>query len=426
MAATALPTALPLPAPLPGARAPQSFADLAAKADPAVVFVKTLQERRGVSGRRRVVGEGVGTAFVYDPNGLIITNNHVIDEASEIHVIFGRKREVKATIVGRDPRTDIAVLRVEEKNLPYLPLGDSDALRVGDWVVAIGNPFALAHTVSAGILSAKGRTITDVKGLDESGYYDFLQTDASINPGNSGGPLLDTAGNVVGINTAIRANSNSIGFAIPINMVKELLPRVLKDGHIKRSAIGVHVSSVLPDDLERLKLSDENGALVRVIVPGGPADRAGLQVDDVIQAFEGEALTGPERLRWVASLAGVGKPVTLRVVRGGRTFDLKVTLVELPDDGAASPEADGALAAFLTAFSPPLWKIAPCAPASRRFGGLRRGACATRRRTLQRDGIPGSRHPALAGLPRGRCRRPGVAARNRRCERQALIEAPRG
>jgi len=338
--ATALPTLSPLPAPLPGVRAPQSFADLAAKADPAVVFVKTLQERRGASGRRRVIGEGVGTAFVFDPNGLIITNNHVIEEASEIHVIFGRKREVKATIVGRDPRTDVAVLRVEEKNLPYLPLGDSDALRVGDWVVAIGNPFALAHTVSAGILSAKGRTLADVKGLDESGYYDFLQTDASINPGNSGGPLLDTAGNVVGINTAIRANSNNIGFAIPINMVKELLPRVLKDGHIKRSAIGVHVSSLLPDDIERLKLSDENGALVRVIVPGGPADRAGLQVDDVIQAFEGEALTGPERLRWVASLAGVGKPVTLRVVRGGRTFDLKVTLVELPDEAGSGGTPD--------------------------------------------------------------------------------------
>ena len=338
--ATALPTVAPLPAPLPGARAPQSFADLAAKADPAVVFVKTLQERRGASGRRRVVGEGVGTAFVYDPNGLIITNNHVIDEASEIHVIFGRKREVNATVVGRDPRTDIAVLRVEEKNLPFLPLGDSDALRVGDWVVAIGNPFALAHTVSAGILSAKGRTISDVKGLDESGYYDFLQTDASINPGNSGGPLLDTAGNVVGINTAIRAQANSIGFAIPINMVKELLPRVLKEGRIKRSAIGVHVSSVLADDVERLKLSDENGALVRVVVPGGPADRAGLQVDDVIQAFEGEALTGPERLRWVASLAGVGKPVTLRVSRGGRTFDLKVTLVQLPDEAAPPPDED--------------------------------------------------------------------------------------
>lgn len=340
VAATALPTLAPLPAPLPGARAPQSFADLAAKADPAVVFVKTLQERRGLSGRRRVVGEGVGTAFVYDPNGLIITNNHVIEEASEIHVIFGRKREVKATVVGRDPRTDIAVLRVEEKDLPYLPLGDSDAVRVGDWVLAIGNPFALAHTVSAGILSAKGRTLADVKGLDESGYYDFLQTDASINPGNSGGPLLDTSGNVVGINTAIRAQANSIGFAIPINMVKELLPRVLKDGRINRSAIGVHVSSVLPEDVERLKLTDQNGALVRVVVPGGPADRAGLEVDDVIQAFEGEALTGPERLRWVASLAGVGKPVTLRVVRGERTFDLKVTLVALPEEPAAAPDYD--------------------------------------------------------------------------------------
>ena len=176
VAATALPTTSPLPAPLPGARAPQSFADLAAKADPAVVFVKTLQERRGASGRRRVIGEGVGTAFVYDPNGLIITNNHVIDEASEIHVIFGRKREVKATVVGRDPRTDIAVLRVEEKNLPYLPLGDSDALRVGDWVLAIGNPFALAHTVSAGILSAKGRTIADVKGRIIIGYHTVTST----------------------------------------------------------------------------------------------------------------------------------------------------------------------------------------------------------------------------------------------------------
>jgi serine protease Do len=147
-------------------------------------------------------------------------------------------------------------------------------------------------------------------------------------------------GNVVGINTAIRAKANSIGFAIPINMVKELLPRVLKDGHIKRSAIGVHVSSVLPDDMDRLKLGDENGALVRVVVPGGPADRAGLQVDDVIQAFEGEALTGPERLRWVASLAGVGKAVTLRVSRGGRVFDLKLTLDELPDEPAAPQEEE--------------------------------------------------------------------------------------
>ncbi len=324
----------------PGAQTPSSFADLAAKADPAVVFVKTLQERRGITGRRQVVGEGVGSAFVYDPNGLIITNNHVIDGASEVYVVFGRKRQVKATIVGRDPRTDVAVIRVEEKNLPFLPLGDSEAVRVGDWVVAIGNPFALSHTVSAGIISAKGRTIQDVKGLDESGYYDFLQTDASINPGNSGGPLLDMAGRVVGMNTAIRAKANNIGFAIPVNMIKELLPRLLADGTVKRSAIGVVVAPLMPDDRERLKLPEETGVLVSVVVPGGPADKAGLKVDDVILSFQGEVLPNPDRLRWVASLAGVGKTVTLRVARGGRMFDLQVKLEALPERNAPSMPPD--------------------------------------------------------------------------------------
>jgi serine protease Do len=320
----------------PGAQAPSTFADLAAKADPAVVFVKTLQERRGITGRRQVVGEGVGSAFVYDPNGLIITNNHVIEGASEIYVVFGRKRQVKATIVGRDPRTDVAVIRVEEKGLPFLPLGDSEAVRVGDWVVAIGNPFGLSHTVSAGIISAKGRTIADVKGLDEAGYYDFLQTDASINPGNSGGPLLDTAGRVVGMNTAIRRSANNIGFAIPVNMIKELLPRLLADGSIKRSAIGVVVAPFMPEDRERLKLPEESGVLVSVVVPGGPADKAGLVVDDVILSFQGEALPSPDRLRWVASLAGVGKTVTLRVARGGRMFDLQVKLDALPERATPS------------------------------------------------------------------------------------------
>jgi serine protease Do len=201
---------------------------------------------------------------------------------------------------------------------------------VGDWVVAIGNPFGLQHTVSAGILSAKGRTNQDVKGLDESGYYEFLQTDASINPGNSGGPLLDTGGHVVGINTAIRAEANSIGFAIPINMVRDILPRLLKDGMIKRSAVGVQVSSVLPDDVARLGLAVANGALVRMVVPGGPADVAGLKVDDVIMEFDGKTITGPERLRWVASLAGVGNEVSVKAARGSRLFELKVKLIALP------------------------------------------------------------------------------------------------
>jgi serine protease Do len=331
---SALPPPPPLPAtpalpPGPGAEAPASFAALAAAADPAVVFVKTLQEQRVLTGRR-VVGEGLGSAFVYDPNGLILTNNHVIENASEIRVIFGRTREMSATVVGRDPPTDVAVLRVDAKGLASLPLGDSDAVRVGDWVVAIGNPFGLQHTVSAGILSAKGRTSQDVKGLDESGYYEFLQTDASINPGNSGGPLLDTGGRVVGINTAIRAEANNIGFAIPVNMVRDLLPRLLKDGGIKRSAVGVQVSSVLPDDVARLGLAVALGALVRVVVPGGPADVAGLKVDDVIMEFDNKPINGPERLRWLASLAGIGNEVGLKVARGTRLFELRVKLVALP------------------------------------------------------------------------------------------------
>jgi serine protease Do len=339
--ATPAPTlALPPPlAPLPSGSIPSSFADLAARADPGVVFVKTLQER-GIAGRRRVIGEGLGSAFVFDPNGLILTNNHVIEGASEIRVIFGHKPEVAATVVGRDPPTDIAVIRVEEKDLPYVPLGDSDATRVGDWVVAIGNPFGLSHTVSAGIVSAKGRTNQDVRGLDEYGYYDFLQTDASINPGNSGGPLLDVAGRVVGINTAIRAQANSIGFAVPINMVKELLPRLLKDGRIQRSELGVHVQGVQPEDQTRLGLPNLTGAILRAVKPGGPADRAGLKPDDVIIGVDGQPIPGPERLRWLISLSGAGRSVTLRVVRGGRTFDLNAQVREIsqeigqPDPGA--------------------------------------------------------------------------------------------
>jgi serine protease Do len=333
---------LPRPAPLaPGAEAPKSFADLAERADSAVVYVKTLQEQRGRTGRRRTIGEGLGSAFVYDPDGLILTNNHVIENATDIRVTFEDKRELKATVVGRDPPTDVALLRVDAKGLAYLPLGDSEAVRVGDWVVAIGNPFGLSHTVSAGIVSAKGRTGTDVRGLgDSSGYYNFIQTDASINPGNSGGPLLDMAGRVAGINTAIRARANNIGFAIPINMVKELLPQLIEHGRVSRSAMGAAVATVTEEDVSRLALADRDGALIRKIFPGGPADRAGLQVDDVIVGINGDRTPAPEKLRWLVSLAGVGKQVSLRVLRGKRLFDLRVKLAELPSQNEPTEEPE--------------------------------------------------------------------------------------
>jgi serine protease Do len=317
---------------------PVSFAPLARRADPAVATLKARVERETPSGRRRIVAEGLGTAFVYDPDGLLLTNNHVIEDASDVEVTFFDGREVSAKIVGRDKHTDIAVLRIDEHGLSALPLGDSDAIEVGDWVVAIGNPFGLSHTVSAGILSAKGRTREDVKGLDPSGYFNFLQTDASINPGNSGGPLLNLRGEVVGINSAVRANANSIGFAIPINMVKQLLPMLLQDGRVRRSAIGVTVDALNALEAGRLHRPDRKGAWVKSVVQGGPAERAGIAPDDVILAFEGKAIADPNELRWLASIAGVNRLATVRVARGEKVLEIKVKLGELPTDPSESSD----------------------------------------------------------------------------------------
>ena len=255
----------------------------------------------------------------------------MIARASEVTVRLLDGRDVNGTVVGSDKHTDIAVVKVEEKNLPALPLGDSDAIDVGDWVMAIGNPFGLSHTVSAGIVSAKGRTRDDVRGLDPSGYFNFLQTDASINPGNSGGPLLNLKGEVIGINSAVRANANGIGFAIPINMVKQLLPMLLRDGKIRRSAIGVEVLGLNAVESQRLKRADTKGAWVQNVRPGSPADRAGIAPDDVILAFNGKSVADPDELRWLASIAGVGSVATVTIARMDRVFDVRVTLGELPE-----------------------------------------------------------------------------------------------
>ncbi len=317
-------------APPPIESLPQSFAPLAKRANPAVATVRAHIERR-IPGRRRAQAEGLGTAFVYDENGFLLTNNHVIEDAVDLSVTFFDGESLPARVVGRDKHTDIAVISIDKKGLPVVPLGDSDAMSVGDWVVAIGNPFGLSHTVSVGILSARGRTTEDVPDLDPAGYFDFLQTDASINPGNSGGPLLDVRGQVVGINTAIRANANGIGFAIPINMVKQLLPMLIRDGKITRSALGVGVDAVGPTQATLLHRPDRKGAWIKYVMPGSPAERAGLAANDVIVAFEGEPIDSPNELRWLASIAGVGRPITLRVARLERSFDLKVTLGELQD-----------------------------------------------------------------------------------------------
>ena len=319
---------------------PVSFAPIAHAADPSVVTITTVGEgdmEVSPFSHRRQPREthGLGTGFVFDKNGIVLTNNHVVEGANEIQVKLFDDREFPGKVVGTDPQTDIAVVRIDTKDLRALPLGDSDAMDVGDWVVAIGNPFGLAHTVSAGIISAKGRTLEDVP-LDSSGYYDFIQTDASINPGNSGGPLLNLRGAVVGINTAIRAGgAQGIGFAIPINMVKQLLPMLLRDGHVTRSALGVRIvdaHQLSSEDRAALKLPEGSrisGAVIEYVSQGGPADKAGLGPGDIIVAFEGQSIERSAQLQWLASTAGVGRPVTLRVQRATKPFEVKVTLGEL-------------------------------------------------------------------------------------------------
>ncbi|MDP9150581.1 MAG: trypsin-like peptidase domain-containing protein [Myxococcota bacterium] len=339
------PAAPPSQSPVAGGVAvrvePVSFAPIVHAADPSVVTINTVGEEVEESpfthhGRPRTT-RGLGTGFVFDKSGVILTNNHVVEGASAIQVKLSDDRDFPGTIVGTDPATDIAVVRIDTKDLRPLPLGDSDLIEVGDWVVAIGNPYGLSHTVSAGIISAKGRTRQDVP-LDPAGYYDFLQTDASINPGNSGGPLLNLKGEVVGMNSAIRGGgAQGIGFAIPINMMKQLLPMLLRDGHVTRSALGIHIADVREltnEDRDALKLAKGvkiSGAVIEAVTPGGPASKAGLQSGDIILAFEGHRIDRSTELQWLASTAGVGRPVTLRIQRAGKMFETKVTLSHLTE-----------------------------------------------------------------------------------------------
>lgn len=326
--------------PLPGA--PASFADLVTAVQPGVVNIYTTQ----VSARRPAVlhpylpygrlpseprvERSLGSGFVVDAAGHILTNAHVIEGATSIRVVFHDESERDATIVGVDPATDVAVIRVEPfAELEPLTLGDSDTVRVGDWTVAVGNPFGLSSTVTAGILSARSRRDVPLGGRIR--YVDFLQTDASINPGNSGGPLLDMQGRVIGINTAVNREGQGIAFAIPINMVREILPQLIDSGRVRRGWIGVFVDRVDRDVAQAMNLRDTAGALVTRTVPGGPADIAGLRPGDVIVGFGETAVDDADDLKWVASAAAVGSRVTLRVRRGPNEREVAVVMGELPD-----------------------------------------------------------------------------------------------
>ena len=338
---------------LPGA--PGSFSQLVKKAKPSVVNIRTVKVVKGSQKSPHPFGQddplkdffekhfrdrmpkefkqrSLGSGFIIDKEGHILTNNHVVEGTDEIKVILSDKREFSAKIIGRDPKTDLALIRVEaDSPLTPLSLGDSEKLEVGDWVIAIGNPFGLGSTVTSGIVSAKYRKIG-------AGAYDnFIQTDASINPGNSGGPLLDTAGKVIGINTLIfsgTGGSVGIGFAIPINMVKDLLPQ-LKKGKVVRGWLGVMIQQINKELKEKLGLKDEKGALVADVMDGGPAEEAGIKRGDVIISFDGEEIKEMSELPYIVASTPVGKKVTVEVIRKGRKKKFEVEVGEIKEDKGA-------------------------------------------------------------------------------------------
>ncbi len=281
--------------------------------------------------RRPFRAKSLGSGFLIDATGSIITNNHVVENADEIVVKLSTGKEFKAKVVGRDPKTDIALIQIKKgaDDLPALQLGDSSTLRVGEWVVAIGNPFGLENTVTAGIVSAMGRHI------NQGPYDNFIQTDAAINPGNSGGPLLNAKGEVVGINTAIfsRGGGNiGIGFAIPIDLAKEIIPQLKDRGRVTRGWLGVMIQKVTPDIAETFGLEEAQGALVADVVKDGPAAAAGLKQGDVIVEFDGKPVTDSSDLPLLVARTGVGKAVSLTIIRDKKREKVSVTVAELKDE----------------------------------------------------------------------------------------------
>ena len=329
---------------VPPQGAPPSFAELAERASQAVVNIQTSKTVGGPGTTPQPFEEffggqleelfrqrerkvpSLGTGFVISPEGYIVTNNHVVEDVDSIKVAFQDGRELEATIVGRDPKTDLALIQVKsDKPLMSLPLGDSDKVRPGDWVVAIGNPYGLGHTVTAGIVSAKGRII------GQGPYDDFIQTDAAINPGNSGGPLLNLSGEVIGINTAINPRANTIGFAVPVNMAKDILPQLQATGKVVRGWLGVVIQHITPDLAESFKLEDKTGALVSKVDPKGPAADAGLQRGDVIVGFDGKPIKQMEELPRAVASTPIGKEVDVVVLRDGKEKTFQVRVAELKE-----------------------------------------------------------------------------------------------
>ncbi|MBI3802642.1 MAG: DegQ family serine endoprotease [Nitrospirae bacterium] len=294
--------------------------------------------RRGQPPPRERKAQSLGSGVIVDSDGLIITNNHVVAKSDEIKVLLGDKREFKGKLIGSDPKSDIAVIKIDAKDLPTIPWGESDKLQVGEYVLAIGNPFGLNQTVTMGIVSAVGRANVGI-----ADYEDFIQTDAAINPGNSGGAMVNTHGELVGINTAIFTQSGGymgIGFAVPSKMAHTIMDSLVKNGKVVRGWLGISIQEITPQLAKEFGLKESKGALVGDVLPNSPAEKAGFKRGDIIVQYNNQPIENSTQLRNMVAQTGVGTRAKVRVVRDKKEKDLELTIEEQPKDVGKSGETE--------------------------------------------------------------------------------------
>ena len=322
-----------------------SFAELIKKLKPAVVNISTTNmiKRRSTpfpspfedyfkkffdnGPQREFKQKGLGTGFIISEDGYVVTNNHVVDKADDIEIILEDGEKYVAKIIGKDPKTDLALLKIESENsLPFVEFGDSESSEIGDWVIAIGNPFGLGHTVTAGIISAKGRI------LGIGNYDDFIQTDAPINPGNSGGPLFNLRGEVVGVNTAIIAGGQGLGFAIPINLTKHIIDQIKDGGKVVRGWLGITIQKVTAEIAEVIGIKEGSGVLIADVAKESPAENGGLLRGDIVLEYNGKKIKKVSDLTGKVALTSPGTVAKLKIIRESKTRELNIAIGEFPED----------------------------------------------------------------------------------------------
>lgn len=315
-----------------------SVADIVESVGPAVVYIEVTQ----TSGMTRIQPgfwdwyfpqqpqeqKGTGTGFIIDTSGYILTNQHVIDGASKVTVkLQNQNQSYNARVVGQDHDLDLALLKIDASNLPVIPLGDSDAMRIGDSVIAIGNPYGLDHTVTTGVVSAKGRPIT----IGDRSYRNLIQTDAAINPGNSGGPLINMQGKVIAINTAVSTTAQGIGFAIPINTAKNVIQELKDDGKVTRAYLGIGMTEITSDLASRMNVDPSTqGVVISQVASGSPAAKAGIKVGDILTSIDGQPMSSASKVQEYIQSLPVGQSVSLGILRSGLPHNITATLMEKP------------------------------------------------------------------------------------------------